>query len=394
MRRGSELREVDVLRDASILLEDGMIVQVGSSRRLDNLKDVATARVLDARNLVIVPGFLDAAHDLLPLNESGKSSAPSSDQEEQWDSAFELPADYSSQTLNTVVRRLERELGKLSWAGTAFAQFRLRFPEQPVLQSRILRNLLQLDLPLSSFRVDLHFHELPNLDANADAPLSQQLSPAAKGYWKRLEPSLAVSIRSGALRGLSAPAQLHAIRRIRCGLPCYLTSPESLEPDALLAVSGGSGSTVIGMPPARREMQEAAARLDVPWVAPGSEFGVGRRWQGETLRGPLDAGMRLALSSGYDVNRPGCASPFALMALLRQDEKLEAEEILQLSIANLAYALGVGHRMGSIQAGHEGNLTILECDDYREIGMHLGLPPILASFRRGILMERRLPTRG
>lgn len=187
---------------------------------------------------------------------------------------------------------------------------------------------------------------------------------------------------------------MRALRRIRGSLPCFLTSPETLEAESLVGASSGSGSTVIGMTPDRKEARDAAARLDVPWIVPGGEFGVGRRWQDGALREALDAGMRLALSSGYDVNRPGCASPFALIALLRREGRLEIEEILQLTIANLAYALGVGDRLGSLQAGHEANLSILECDDYREIGMHLGLPPILAAFRRGALMERRLRMRG
>ena len=67
VRQGAELRDVGLLRDASILIEGGRIAEVGSARRLDNLKDAATARVLDARHLAIVPGLLDAAHDLLPL---------------------------------------------------------------------------------------------------------------------------------------------------------------------------------------------------------------------------------------------------------------------------------------------------------------------------------------
>lgn len=394
MRQGAELREVGTLRDASILIEDGIVAQVGSSRRLENLKEAATAQVLDARNLVIVPGFLDAAHDLLPLAATESAGSSGEAREAQPDADFEQSPTYSGHTLHTVVRGLERELGKLSWAGTAFAQFRLRFPGQPVLQSRILRNLLQLDLPGGSFRADLHFHRLPDFEAGNDAAFWQRLSPSARNYWKRLEPSLAVSVRSAALGRFSALERLRALRWVRGGQPCFLTSPETLDTESLLGACGGSGSAVIGIPPHRKEMREAAARLEVPWIVPGGEFGLGSGWQYGALREALDAGMALALSSGYDVNRPGCASPFSLVGLLRQEGKLEPEEILQLSIANLAHALDVGHRLGSIQAGHDANFSILECEDYREIGMHIGLPPVLASFRRGALMERRLPMRG
>ena len=394
MRQGFELREAGVLRDASILVEGGLITQVGNARRLDNLKEAAKARVMDARNLVIVPGFLDAAQDLLPLAVSGDNGGGvPGEREGPPGEPFEEPADYSDHTLNTVARALERELGKLSRLGTAFAQFRLRFPKQPVLQSRILRNLLQLDLPGGSFRAELHFPRLPDFGADDGALFRQRLPAAAKGYWKRLETSLAVSVRSAALRDFHAPERLHALRRVHGGLPCFLTSPETLDAEALLSAGSGSASTVIGLPPERGEVREAAAQLDVPWIVPGGELGLAGGWQGQALRGTLDCGMRVALSSGYDVNRPGCASPFVLAPILRREAGLEPAEILQLSIANLAYALDLGHRLGSIQAGNDASFSILECEDYREIGRHLGLPPVLASFRRGVPMEKRLRVR-
>ncbi|MCC6263679.1 MAG: hypothetical protein IT169_08900 [Bryobacterales bacterium] len=390
MRQGAELREAGVLRDASILVEGGLITQVGNARRLDNLKEAAKARVMDARNLVIVPGFLDATQDLLPLAVNGGGAG---ERGEPPGAPFEEPADYSDHVLHTVARALERELGKLSRLGTAFAQFRLRFPKQPVLQSRILRNLLQLDLPSGSFRAELHFPRLPDFGADDGTLFRHRLPTAAKGYWKRLETSLAVSVRSAALREFRLPEQLRALHRIHGGLPCFLTSPETLDAEALLRAGSGSASTVAGFPPERREVREAAARLDVPWIVPGGELGLAGGAQSRALRGALDCGMRVAVSSGYDVNRPGCASPFGLAPFLRREAGFDPAEILQLSIANLAYALDLGHRLGSIQAGHDASFSILECEDYREIGIHLGLPPVLASFRRGVLMEKRLGVR-
>jgi imidazolonepropionase len=112
------------------------------------------------------------------------------------------------------------------------------------------------------------------------------------------------------------------------------------------------------------------------------------------LRHAIDRGMSLALASGYDVNHPGSMSPLLLSSLLRQEGRLDPGEILQLCVANLAHALGEGYRMGSIRAGNEANLVLLECDDYREIGSHLGAAPILATYRRGLRLSSGIPMRG
>ncbi|MDZ7639915.1 MAG: hypothetical protein U5J83_16965 [Bryobacterales bacterium] len=384
LRHGAELREIGLLRDASILIEGGVIAQVGSSRRVDNLKEAATARVVDLRNLVIVPGFLDAVHDLLPVREISGDGA---------DAANAAAPGYSDRILHTITRRLERELGRLAQLGTTFAQFRLRFPDEAVLQSRLLRNLLQLDFPRESFRADLHFHHLPHFDTEGAETLAGHLSRAARGFWKSLEGSLAVSVRAAALESLSTSEQLRALRRIGGGLPCYLTQPDPTAAEHMAALCVGSGSTVVGRPPQQEATLAMLAQHEVPWIVPSGEYGVEMGWGNLALRRMIDSGMRLALSSGFNVNRPGSASTFALSSILRNEEKLEPEEILQLSIANLVFALGLGHRLGCIQAGYEANLSILECEDYREIGLHAGMPPILASFRRGVLMEKRLTMR-
>ena len=213
-----------------------------------------------------------------------------------------------------------------------------------------------------------------------------------KGYWKRLEPSLAVSVQAAALRHLSIQDRLHALRQLGDGLPCFLTSPEALDSEALLGTCGGSNCAMIGSPPELAENREAR-RAGYSMDRAGRKTGLASGHPPHAARGNR---LRHAAGSelGYDVNRPGCVSPFALASRLRQEAHLEPEEILQLSIVNLAHALGLGSRLGSIQSGREANLTILECEDYREIGMYLGLPPILASFRRGAAIERRLSTRG
>lgn len=400
MRRGKELQEVGLLRDASILIEDGIITEIGSTRRLDNLKRAATARVLDARNLVIVPGLLDAVHHLLPRTGSGEGShaASASARPPEQIPAMDgfsraAPGTEEARALHNVARRLERELRRLFWTGSTFVQFRLAFPATPELRSRILRNLLQLSLPRGTYRTEIHFAELPKRLAESEAHFAQQLSTAARGYWKRLEPSLAVSMHAAALADLEEAERLHAIRWLRGRSPCFLTSPQVFESQALLEVCIGGGCVPVGPLPAALEARAGSAWRDVPWILPASELSDGAPGRGMRPREAIDSGMKLALASGYDVNLAGYASPFAAWARLRQEERLAPEEILHLSIANLACALGVRDRLGSIEAGHDGNLTILECDDYREIGEHLGFPPVLAVFRRGALLERRLPAR-
>lgn len=386
MRQGAELRELGLIRDGSILIQNGMITQVGSSRRIENLKESAHARTLDARNMIVLPAFLDSVRDLLPLEAPLEAASLSANRPGSTDSgADDSEPFYTFHALNTVVRRLEREVQRLEREGTLFSQFQLRFPHQPALQSRLLRNLLQLDLQRQSFRATLHFDRIPDLPAGNGAPFSHRLPRAARGFWKQLHPSIAVSIRSAALAELSPAEQIRKLRLLSDGLPAFLVDPEALTTQNLVDLCLGTGTSVMGVPPAAQNEQEIFARLAVPWLVPAAALVFSASSEIANLQNAIRSGMCLALCSGLDVNARGVSSPMAASAVLRQNGGIFVEDLLQLSIANLAFALGVGDRLGSIEAGKEGNLVLLDCDDYREIGTQLGMPSVRGILRRGIL---------
>jgi imidazolonepropionase len=58
-RVGGELRELGVIPDAALLIEDGCIVAAGSSAELRE-KIPADAVVVDAEGRCVTPGFVDA----------------------------------------------------------------------------------------------------------------------------------------------------------------------------------------------------------------------------------------------------------------------------------------------------------------------------------------------
>ena len=59
-RRGSELNELNVIQDGAILIRDGILVEIGPSRRLENLAEARDAIEINAAGRVVMPGFVDA----------------------------------------------------------------------------------------------------------------------------------------------------------------------------------------------------------------------------------------------------------------------------------------------------------------------------------------------
>src|SRR4029077_4375358 len=59
-RRGADLRNLGLIQDGAVLIIDGIIREVGPSRRIENLAVARLAEEINANGRVILPGFVDS----------------------------------------------------------------------------------------------------------------------------------------------------------------------------------------------------------------------------------------------------------------------------------------------------------------------------------------------
>src|SRR5258708_33992939 len=59
-RRGADLRNLGIIQDGAGLIADGLITEVGPSRRVENLALARGAVEIDARGWVGMPGLVDS----------------------------------------------------------------------------------------------------------------------------------------------------------------------------------------------------------------------------------------------------------------------------------------------------------------------------------------------
>ena len=59
-RRGLQLSDLAIIPDGSLLIRDDKIVEVGTTRRIENLAAARSAEVIDATGKVVTPGFVDS----------------------------------------------------------------------------------------------------------------------------------------------------------------------------------------------------------------------------------------------------------------------------------------------------------------------------------------------
>ena len=59
-RRGAELRELGLIHDGAVLIQNGVIQEAGPSRRVENLHAARGAEEINATGRVVMPGFVDS----------------------------------------------------------------------------------------------------------------------------------------------------------------------------------------------------------------------------------------------------------------------------------------------------------------------------------------------
>lgn len=370
MRVGDELQHAAVLRDGSVLIEAGRIAQIGSARRLENLRNASTIRWVDARRLVVLPGFVDVVADV-----AATGSAPPGLNAESED-----PAGASS----LLSRRATMELDRLALAGSSFVRASFAFPRDGAERGRLLRHLLRVELPASAFQASLRVDPGRLLEESPHTMALRDLVPAqSRQHLRELAPLLVAEFAGDALRALQPAKRFQLLRAVAREMPCQVMGAESWTAAELLDLGLAANCLAEGALPADTHELQRLAQWNFPWLLCAGASTLRADGCLQLLPRALREGLRLALATGYRCGQPGVMNPLAMLALLRCQTGLGTAQLLQLQIANTAFALGVGDRMGTIEAGKEANLLLVDCDDYREIGMYVGAPRIVAVFRRG-----------
>ena len=59
-RRGTQLQQLNIITDGSLLVRDRLILEVGPTRRVENLTAARHAIEVNAAGRVVMPGFVDS----------------------------------------------------------------------------------------------------------------------------------------------------------------------------------------------------------------------------------------------------------------------------------------------------------------------------------------------
>jgi len=392
-RRGSAARELSIIEDGAVLVREGIIQEVGPSRRLENLAEARSARVIDASGRVVMPAFVDShthlAFDRPALDsfEARLVKARGTDQgpgDTEPEPVSDQLAAVSAQRLQVRARRI---IGGMVRHGTTTVEAKSPCRVSASLQFKVLRVLKSLDR--DPIDVVPTYLGPPQFASDLAQDLETRRSwLAAEHLPKMCQKGLArfadIAIPAGGRICDTSRAYLHAAQSL--GLPLKFHA-EQFGPDGAARVAVEFCSVSVDhLNYLDGEGIRLLARSDaIATLIPGNVFHLGLD-RFPPARQLIDEGAAVALATGFSAHdSPTYSMPLVVAMACAQLHMTPAEAIAATTI-NAACALRLGHQAGSIEPGKDADLLLLNASDYREIPYYFGVNPVYQTIKRGEIL--------
>jgi imidazolonepropionase len=383
--RGAGLGRVDVIQDAFVLCESGVIVRVGAMRELGGLNgDVVE---LDGRGLCAVPGLVDChTHACFAGDrvEEFALRAAGATYEELHARGGGIMSTVGSTRAASPERLAEAVARHRQWmqrAGTTTFEAKSGYGldlETEVASLRAIREAGGVATWLGAHAVPPEFGDA---DAYLDFALREVLPRVAE-----LAEAADVFVERGAFDPAQARRYLQACAD--AGLALRLHGDQFTEQGAIdVAIELGARSVDHLEATGERGIQALAASEVVGVLLPASALFLGRPMP--PARALVDAGAAIALATDFNPGSAFCESLPLVCSLAATQLHLSPAEALTACTVNAAHVLGRADRLGRLAPGYAADLTLLDAPDWRYLAYHLGSQVVARTIVAGVPAELR-----
>ena len=366
-RRGSDLGDLGIITDGSLLIRDGIVIEAGSTRRVENLAAARGAIEISAAGRVVMPGFVDSHTHLVFPPPSDKS---------RWQDALRANRSSTTRRLQAIARGWFDAMAR---HGTTTSEVKTGCYPDLVAELKLLRPLLAL----RTEPLDIIPTFLLNLPSGAAVDhvdnFCRSFLPAIRDRgmirfadvaWEEGPPPCVIWSRRVKWACQKSPCRPHCLRGNRGRGSLRAVSVDHIESASLRDADLLAGSSTI-------------ATLLPGGGAGGKEFAPARML--------IDRGAAVALASDFCPHRQSTWSMPGVIALACMNMRMTAAEAIAAATINGAYAAGCGELAGSLEPGKQADLLLLNVSDHRELAMYFGVNLVCTTMKRGVWFFTRNP---
>ncbi len=380
-RVGGELRDLGLIENAVMLVENGRVREVGSYA---GLRDIIPreAKVIDAKGRCVTPGFVDAhTHLIFAGNRAAEFEQRISG------ATYQQIAASGGGILRTVAltrAASEDELLAIGrkhrvWmlrSGTTTIEAKSGYGLDHATELKTLRVLKWLgeEGPATIVPTLLAAHTVPPefIERRAEYVrwIADELIPevAAAGLAQFCDAFCddhAFTVEE--TRTVLTAARQHGLR--------LRVHAEQFRPGTGAALAAELGAaTADHLETATEETLRRLRAAGVqPVLLPGSVFALGRT-NYPPARLMIELGLAIVVATDFNPGSSPVASMPFVMSLACLQMGLTPAEALTAATINAAWSLGLGDRLGSLESGKRADFLIHECNDFRELAYFIAAP--------------------
>lgn len=397
-KRGAAMHDVGLIEAGALAIDGGKIIAVG---RTDALTAQFNARQsIDASGKVVCPGFVDPhthvvyAGDRVAEFELRIKGASYMEIMAAGGGILSTTQTVRAASLEQLVAETRTRLDMLLALGTTTVEAKTGYGLDTASELKTLEATAALDAthPIELVPTFLGAHALPpEFKGRTEAYVALVIEEMLPQVWAWYQASdfqargvplfVDVFCENNAFDLDQSQRVLAAGKALGMGVKAHVDEFTALG-GVTMAIDLGATSVDHLDVTGPEEIQRLAQSETVAVVIPAVNFNLGST-HFANARAMLDAGAALALTTDINPGSAPCPSMPLVMAIACRYQRLLPAEAFNASTINAAYAIGLGEKVGSLEAGKQADVLLIDAPDYRHIAYQFGGNLVQQVIKRG-----------
>ncbi len=401
-KRGAGLADAGLLPDGAVAISDGEIVAVGPSAELQ--ANYTARQNIDATGKAVCPGFVDAhTHAVYAGDRAAefemriKGASYMEIMQAGGGIVSTMRATRAASVAQLVVESRPR-LDTMLKLGTTTIEIKSGYGLNTAAEMNMLKAIATLDAehPADLVPAFLGAHAVPpeyngDPDGYIELVIEKMLPAAAEWFRDSTFKIENVNLFCDVFCEANVFNRTQSRRVLAAGLA--LGMPAKIHADEFVNLGGVQMAVELGAVSADHldvtspeEVAALAASDTVAVVLPAVNFNLGSAHFADA-RSMVDTGAAVALATDINPGSAPCPSMPLVMAMACRYQRLLPAEALNASTVNAAHAVGLGHRLGSLEVGKQADVLVVDAPDYRHLAYQFGINLVEWVIKRGIVVS-------
>jgi imidazolonepropionase len=390
-RTGAELRELQIVNDGAMLVQNGRIAAVGTRTEIEPLVTAGTETV-DAGGRVVMPGFVDAhTHLVFAGNRADefemRCAGMTYQQIAERGGGIRSTVRRTRQATEDVLIHVgQKHARRFLEGGTTTVEAKSGYGLTVEDELKLLRATRSVSetTALRCIPTFLGAHEIPDEykahpDDYVDLVVTEMLPKVAE---EKLAEFCDIFCESKVFTVAQAERVLTAAKHHGLGLRVHADQFTSSGAVELAATLGAK--TVDHLEETTPESIAVMKKADVqPVLLPGSVYAIGSQ-KYAPARAMIEAGLPVVIATDFNPGSSPTTSMTMILSLVCTQMKMTPAEAVTAATINAAWSLNRAHEIGSLEPGKIADFAIHDAEDYRELAYFFGSHRPHAVFAGGV----------